>query len=107
RRRWKPKPLGGKAEAEERRAAGRRISPEAVTEHDEGLMWRDTQQRQGSRWVSRRCHPPDKRVPSPDLDRATGERQSVTDGTVVYAATLTLKSTPSQQRSRHPMLGEM
>ena len=31
-------PKGGAAEAEERRAAGRRIGPEAVTEHEPGYV---------------------------------------------------------------------
>ncbi len=35
-------PEGGIAEAEERRAAGRRIGPEAVTEHETGFVCGDT-----------------------------------------------------------------
>jgi len=102
-----PRPRRGAAsEAERRRAAGRRFGPEAVTEHDEELMWRDTPQGQSSRWVSRRCHDPAKQAPSPRLIRTKEERQSITDGTAIPAAIFTLKSAPFQRRSRHSMPGK-
>jgi hypothetical protein len=80
--------------AEERRAAGRRFGPEAVTEHEAGLIW-ETHARTVYPPASRRCHPPAIQIHSldPDLQQraANGHRirfSSVRRATLKCASTL-------------------